>query len=226
MSRVIVVENPKRRRRRPMSALQRRYFGKRRGRRVTRRAPARRRRRNPVLASLAGVGNPRRRYRRRTQYVRGYRRRRNPRMGFLPVSFMDLTGLTIGAVGSKIVPGMIRNFFPQLPVGPVFDIGIKVGSGWLMSMAAGMMMDRKAATNVFTGALVAIAVDLWNQYGAPMTGLGDYYDGMLSESDWAMVSNQPQIGEYFRENGNAASAQIGMGEYVSASADPLTNFAY
>lgn len=218
MAKIIVVENPRRRTRRRMTAKQRKYFGPRR------RKTTRRRRRNPLLATL---GNPRRRRRARTQYVRGYRRRRNT-TGFFPVSMTDLAGLTAGAVGSKIVPGLIRNFVPTLPTGPMIDLGIKVGSGYLMSIFAGMVGGAKLRTNVFTGALVAIAVDLWNQYGAPMTGLGDYGSGYMNDYDMAMVTGQPQIGEYFAESGDAASAQmsVGVGEYTTRTVQPLTDWAY
>lgn len=215
MPKITVVENPKRRTRRRMTAKQRKYFGPRR---------RSRRRRNPVLASL---GNPRRRrYRRRTQYVRGYRRRRNPRMNFLPVSLMDLAGLTAGAIGSKIVPGMVRTAVPQLPTGPFVDYGIKVASGWLMAQVAGMVAGSKVKTNVFTGALVAIAVDWWNEYGATMTGLGDYYDGYLSENEMLMIGDGSQMGEYLRVQPGSSYATAAVGEYIPRQASPMTDFAY
>ena len=99
-----VVENPRRRRRKRYTAKQRAYgFGGKRKRRVTRR------RRNPVMASLAA--NPRRRRSSVSKRRRYYPRRRNP--GFMGMGsglIMNAAMVGIGALGSEMVPRLVRRY--------------------------------------------------------------------------------------------------------------------
>lgn len=176
-----VVENPRKRRRRSYTAKQRSYgFGGRK-RRSTRRA--RRRRNPPILASLA---NPRRRSRSRTRryYVSPRRRRRNPALlkGF---DIMSGLWVGVGAIGSTVIPGLVRRFVPQIPyTGPIAYV-VRLGGTAVTAFGVGLITkDRRAPGLVWAGGLALVMVDLFRQYVAPrlgLSGLGQDGDFVLTE---------------------------------------------
>ena len=174
MNVVEVVENPrKRRKRRSYTAKQRAagFGGKRR-----RSSPRRRPRRNPGLSVLA---NPRRRRRR---VSRGYavtrrRRYRNPALGglFGTVDLQAVLFVTGGALGVKILPGIVRRWFPTLPAYGLGGMAVRAGTVLLLGMGAKMLTGSKQrATQVVTGGLAVLALEAWDLYGAPMLGLSGY----------------------------------------------------
>lgn len=173
-----VVENPRRRRKRKTyTAKQRRYgFGGGRKRKSTRR-----RRRNPVMASLAA--NPRRR-RRSSPKRRYYPRRRNP--GFMGLGgglVMNAAFVGIGAIGSEMVPRLVRRFlWAGLPSVGIMGYGVKLGG--TIATATVVKMVTKSQQNfnlVMAGGLGLIFVDLFREYVAPRVGLGGmgYGEGMV-----------------------------------------------
>lgn len=170
-----VVENP-RRRRRKLSAKQiaAGFGGKRRmsGRRRRRRS-----RRNPGIATYrsggrtrrAAVMNPRRRSRRRA--------RRNPMLGGLTgmFDFPSLLQMTLGGIGVKIVPGLIKNkLWSGLPTDGLTGKLTQVGTAFLLSMLAKQFMGRRAAQNIFNGAVVVTLIELVSDYALPALGLSGY----------------------------------------------------
>lgn len=187
MATIPVVENPRRRRRRRLTAKQLAYgFG---GKKY--RTRKRGRRRNPGLASLAA--NPRRR-RRSGGYSVAHvirRRRRNPSGGFLGglglggFDLMSAAWVGVGAVGSTMVPGLVRKFWPALPAaGPM---GYLVRAGGTFATAYAVKMVTKSPKNfqlVMAGGLGLIFVDLFRQYVAPMVGLS----GLGADNGFVMAS--------------------------------------
>lgn len=171
MSVVEVVENPKKRKRRRMTAKQRKYFGKRR--KTTKR---RSRRRNPGLAVLS---NPRRRRRSRSYSVTRYRRRRNPGLGglFGTVDVPAVMFVAGGALGVRILPGMVQKFLPMLPTAGIAGLAVKAGTVLVLGMGTKMITGSKQrATQVVTGGLAILAIELFDMYAAPALGLsgGEY----------------------------------------------------
>lgn len=186
MATIPVVENPRRRRRRRLTAKQLAYgFG---GKKYRNRK--RGRRRNPGLASLAA--NPRRRRRSRGYSVAHVvRRRRNPRGGFLGglglggFDIMSAAWVGVGAVGSTMVPGLVRRFWPALPAGG--PMGYLVRAGGTFATAYAVKMVTKSPKNfqlVMAGGLGLIFVDLFRQYVAPMVGLS----GLGADNGLVMAS--------------------------------------
>ncbi len=174
MNVVEVVENPrKRRKRRSYTAKQRAAgFGGKRRRSSPRQRPRRRPRRNPGLSVLA---NPRRRRRSRGYTVRHtVRRRRNPALGglFGTVDLQAVLFVTGGALGVKILPGIVRRWFPMLPAYGLGGMAVRAGTVLLLGMGAKMLTGSKQrATQVVTGGLAVLALETWDLYGAPMLGL-------------------------------------------------------
>jgi len=179
---VEVVENPRRKRRRRYTAKQRSYGfgGKRRARRTRPR-----RRRNPGLSVLAG--NPKRRtrrVRRARRTVRGYvvprRRRRNPALGglFGTIDFQAVLFVTGGALGVKVLPGMVQRWFPMLPTAGMMGMAVRAGTVLLLGVGTKMLTNSKQrATQVVTGGLAVLALEAWDTWAAPMLGLGEYTSG-------------------------------------------------
>lgn len=177
-----VVENPRKRRRRRGSYTSKQLragFGGR-----ARMGGRRRRRRNPPV--LAALGNPRRRSRpTRRYYVRHtVRRRRNPNIvrGF---DLMAGVWTATGAIGSTVIPGLVRRFVPQVPyTGPIAYV-VRLGGTAATAFAVKLVTkDRRAPTLVWAGGIALILVDVFRQYLAPrlgLSGLGQEGDFVLTE---------------------------------------------
>lgn len=198
MPTIPVVENPRRRsKRRSYTAKQRSYgFGGR-----ARRTRSRRRRNPPILAALS---NPRRRSRRRParrSYARPYRRRRNPSIikGF---DMMSGVFVATGAIGSTVIPGLIRRFVPQIPyTGPIAYV-VRLGGTAATAFGIGLVTkDRRAPQLVWAGGLALILVDVFRQYLAPRLGLS----GLGQEGDFVLTEELEDA--------------VGVSGYVDASGD-------
>jgi len=182
-----------------------------------RRAPAKRRvtrrRRNPT----ALAANP---IRRRTRSVarKVSRRRRNPIRARGIVA--QLMPAVKGAAGA-VVTDLAYRFLPtpgplamlKGPLAPVTRIGVAFGASKLASMVIG----KKNAGEMLSGALTVIAYGLLNEHvlsRLPIVGVGEYVSG-VGYNDAAMsfepsggVLPDPGMTDYEGE-------QVGMGEYLS-----------
>jgi hypothetical protein len=83
-----------------------------------------------------------------------------------------------GALGVKVLPGMVAQWFPALPVyGPM---GMLVRAGTVLVLGMGtrfITKSKQRATQVVTGGLAILAIEAWDTYVAPMIGLGQYASG-------------------------------------------------
>jgi hypothetical protein len=214
MPEITVVENPRRRRRRrAYSAAQRRagFAGKRAMGRSRKR-----RRRNPAMASLAA--NPRR-SRRRYYYAPRRRRRyrRNP-VGFLRgFDFTSALWVTVGAIGSTTLPGLVKRWWPTLPTFGPMGYLVRGAATFLTSTAVRMATrNRRAADLVMTGGLAYILLDLYRDYVAPrigLAGLGQDTSMITTEELEDVVGMEG----YVEEGGYVQ--RPGVGQYVPSQAD-------
>lgn len=202
-----VVENPARGKRRRYTAKQRRYgFGG-----GPRRSRPKRRRNPPVLAALS---NPRRRSRSsrtRRYYARPYRRRRNPDLikGF---DLMSGVFVATGALGSTVIPGLIRRFVPQIPyTGPIAYV-VRLGGTAATAFGIGLVTkDRRAPQLVWAGGLALIFVDLFRQYLAPrlgLSGLGQEADFVLTEELEDAISTEGAAGYVSVDEGEGLTGYV------------------
>lgn len=160
---VEVVENPRRRRRRLSRAQLAAGFGGRRGMGGKKRS--RKRYSNPAL--LASLGNPRRRRRSRSSYrVRHVVSHRNPALfGF------DLGAagwVAAGALGSTLVPQIVRKFWVGLPSTGPMNYLVRAGGTLATAYVAKMVTKNNRAFGlILAGGLGLIFVDLFRDYVAP-----------------------------------------------------------
>lgn len=90
-----------------------------------------------------------------------------------------------GAIGSTVIPGLIRRFVPQIPyTGPIAYV-VRLGGTAATAFGIGLVTkDRRAPQLVWAGGLALILVDLFRQYLAPrlgLSGLGQGGDFVLTE---------------------------------------------
>lgn len=164
---MLTVVNPRRRRSRK--------------RRHTAKPATNRRRRRRVHA----VANPSRRRSHRRVHARR-RRHSNPRLGGnLVGTLMKGAGLAAGVIAANAATAAANNTFLKAnPATGIAKIALKAGIGivalpLLLKMVPG---GKKFAGSVAIGAGIAVALDLWNQFGAGMlpAELHDYEVGTLS----------------------------------------------
>jgi hypothetical protein len=180
---VPIVENPRRRhshrRHRSLTARQKRYgFGGRAAMRTGRPSRSRRRRRNPEW--LASLANPRRRHRSYRYHHRSYhyRARRNP--SFLSgltgsINVMDGVWVATGALGSTVIPGLVKRFVPQIPSTGVMSYVLRIGGTAVTAFGVKLLTGGGRASRAFSlvwaGGLAFVLVDLFRDYVAPRLGL-------------------------------------------------------
>lgn len=210
-----IIENPRRRR-----DSKGRYLKKGRGRK--RSTTKRRRRRNPALATYRVNGGRRRNSTVRNSYRP--RRRKNPR-GLLGGfgNMFDMAALfqmSLGGVGVKLVPGLIRSMlWSGLPTTGMTGKLVQVGTSFLLAMVTRQFVGRKAAQNVFNGAMTVTLIELMSEYVMPALGLSGYVynNGPLSRRDMA-----PALRKYtYRGGGGGSRAFNGRG----ASSSSLMDYA-
>lgn len=167
---LVAIINPKRRARRKTTSRKR---ARRNPELMIAANPRRRRKRSPVALS-----SPKWTYRRR-------RSRRNPVGGF-KIGLNSIAFTTLGAVGSKVIPGFIP-FLKDKNKG-LIGYGIQAGTGFALSMAIDKLLkQKKAAPYILLGTGVSIAVglidDFWFKRNVSVKGLGFYPDEQLNNID-------------------------------------------
>jgi hypothetical protein len=199
-------------------------------RKARRARSGKRRRRNPVAAV---AGNPRRRKRRRSRGVFRMRRRRNPAFSLRRLSPRALLANVqpalvggAGAVANDLVYSFIASKLPTdtMPFLENFKSGMlrhvgKAASAMLLATLAGMVLPRRLADQLGTGALTVVGYNVVRDglaKVAPDLTLGMYLDPGLGYagagwnptygSDWRAKSG---LSAYLRANGNGNSGNPG-----------------
>ena len=215
-----VVENPRRRRRRrgSLSAKQLRAGFGGRARMSTRRRRGRGRRNPPILAAL---GNPRRK--RRSVLGRNYyvahdvrRRRRNP----APTFGIDLMGgvfVAAGAIGSTVIPGLVRRVVPQIPYTGLMAYVVRLGGTAATAFVVGKLSkERRAPQLVWAGGIALILVDVFRQHLAPRLGLS----GLGQDGDFVLTEELEDAIPAGDVAGYVDAADDTMAGYVETDYDP------
>ena len=185
---------------------------------AARRAPAKRRtrRRNPT----ALAANPiRRRTRARSVARKVTRRRRNPiRSRGVVAQLMPAVKGAAGAVMTDLAYRFLPTPGPLAmlkgPLAPVTRIGVAFG----VSKLASMVIGKKNAGEMLSGALTVISYGLLNEHvlsRLPIVGVGEYVSG-VGYNDAAM-SFDPNSGGVLPDPGmmDYEGEQVGMGEFIS-----------
>jgi hypothetical protein len=185
MPMIPIVENPSRKHRRRLTAKQIAYgFG---GKRRRTKRPSRKRKpaldsrkRNPSLATLSGLGNPRR----RRSHARRYR---NPGMLGGITNLIDLKGamyVTGGIAISKIGPKLLSKFWTGAPTSGIGLYAVKLGMTLAGATAVKMFLrSDSGARLVAVGGIAEIAYGLLSEYALPAMGLAGLGDENVSTYD-------------------------------------------
>lgn len=213
---LLIASNPSRRRRKMSGKQRAAALRNLKKARRARKGGSRRRRRNPVAA------NPTRRKRRRGRsFFRRIRRRRNPSLSLRTLSPRSLLSKVQpalvaggGAVANDVLYSTLLRFVPDtlafkamLTSGPVRYVG-KAVSAVLLGQVAGMVLPRRIADQMTTGALAVLGYQVVRdgvERFAPSLQLGMYLEPSLgySGAGW-----NPTYGSSWREKSGLARSSL------------------
>lgn len=217
MSEILLI-NPRKRKTPPRGP-----GGRFRKRKTASRKRTTRRRRNPSPAARAiSTTQPRTRYVTRSAPRRAARRSNPARRRMTPQTVMNQLVPAVQGAGGAILTDIVYRFLPtpgpmamlKGPLAPVTRIGVAMGASWLASF----MVSRKAAFNMFNGALTVIAYGLINEHvlsRLPVIGVGEYiseYPGIGYQD--AAQTFDPTPGA-LTDPGMYDTSDENVGEYIS-----------
>ena len=120
-----------------------------------------------------------------------------------------------GAIGSTVIPGLVRRFIPQIPYTGPLAYAVRLGGTAVTAFGVSLVTkDRRASQLVWAGGLSLILVDLFRQYLAPrlgLSGLGQEGDFILAEEIEDAVGTSGYV---------EASSDEAMAGYVETDYSP------